>query len=166
MSEHDDDPAAGPAGEADAELLDALAGVAARADPPPADVLAAARAALALRTLDAELVALVRDSAADGSQLAGVRGPAGSRLLSFGLDPASEDLHVEMEVAPQADGRRLVGQVRAGGEDAVVELETAFGRRTLATDRLGRFAEEVPAGPLRLRLRLQSRLLVTEWVLV
>ena len=140
-------------------LLARLGRALAPVDPPPASVVAAAKASFALRDLDGELAALVFDSAAEREPV-GVRGGGASRLLSFEADEAG----VELEVA--GTDRRLVGQL-VPPSPAEIELRDPEGSRTVAADHLGRFAVDAPAhGPVQLRWRTGGRLTRTDWVLL
>jgi len=88
----------------DEELLDLLKSMLTGASAVPAAVTAAARAAFETRSLEAELAALIYDSAIDDRLLAGSRGPADpARILVF----RAEESTVEVEFA---DGRAL-GQI-------------------------------------------------------
>lgn len=113
-------------------------------DPVPAEVTIAAEAALAMRSLDAELADLAYDSFFDESLLAGVRG-SGTRQLSF----EASGLSVEVEVAT-GERPRLVGQV-VPAQSGTVELRHAGGTITAPVDDLGRFAATLPAGPFSIR---------------
>jgi hypothetical protein len=141
-------------------LLGLLADAAAQADPVPDHVLAAARAALGWRTLDAELAALVEDSAEQ--PLAGVRG-GGPRLLTFEAD----DTAVVVEVSAVGDARRLLGQL-VEPRAARIEVRHPGGTTTVDADDLGRFAAaEIPAGPVSIVCRFgppSARVVATTWV--
>ena len=150
----------------DEQILQELTQAIAVADPAPAEVVAAAKASLTWRTIDAELAALTYDSLLDDDQLATVRGgvTAGPRALTFELG----DVVVDVEVADSGASRQLLGQVVADGVVAVV-LERAGdgGRIELPVDDLGRFrATGVTAGPIRLRCRLAGHEVVTDWVVI
>ena len=84
--------------DGDDRLVEALRRVLAEADEVPTDVVAAARAAWTWRTIDAELAALVHDSTLDVQELAGVRGAATVRALSFTVG----EHYLELEVARTA----------------------------------------------------------------
>lgn len=153
----------------DDQVVQELAQAVAAADPAPADVVAAAKASLTWRTIDAELAALTYDSLLDDDQLATVRGgvTAGPRALTFELG----EVVVDVEVADSGASRQLrqlLGQVVADGVVAVV-LERAGDPVgvELAVDDLGRFrATGVGAGPIRLRCRLEGSEVVTDWVVI
>jgi len=154
----------------DDALLVALRHVVELVDPIPEAVRIAGRAAIEWRTLEAELAALVHDSAVDADELMAVRGTvAGPRSLSF----EAPELTIEVETEPdEAGGLLLVGQlvppraadvtVRHGGGDLVA----------VRADERGRFsARGVARGPVSLRCRLDeasgaSRLVETAWLTV
>lgn len=134
------------------------------ADPPPPAVVAAARAAFTLRGIDAELAALVADSEADDQSLAGVRGAADGRLLTF----ESAAVTIELEVSPGRDGNRVVGQLAPSGTGAV-EILHSGGTTAVEADAHGRFAVGgVPPGPFRLRWRPPDagRPVHTDWTIL
>jgi hypothetical protein len=148
----------------DAALLAELGGAAARVDPVPADLVAAARGVLTWRTVDEELAELTFDSLEDG--LVGVRSAvttAAPRQLSFEAGAAA----VEVELA---DGR-LIGQLVPPGP-ARVELHHGADVVATRADDLGRFSFDVgvfalpdagsPA-PCRLRVDGEAFRLVTTW---
>ena len=129
-------------------------------DPVPANVVAAAKASLTWRTLDAELAELTDDSALT---LAGVRS-SGQRSLVFESPVAT----VGLEVEPSGGDRRLTGQIVVP-RAASVEVRHRGGRTDVEADDQGRFSvESVPAGRLSLLCHFagESRDLVTSWVSV
>jgi hypothetical protein len=133
--------------ETDEEVLARLAGLAARLDPVPADVEAAARASLAWARVASELADLVYDSAVDEGELVGIRGGAPGRQLTF----EGPGLTVEIEVAP--GGGRLVGQL-VPPQAARIEVRHLGGSLSVESDELGRFsAERISPGPVSLRCR-------------
>jgi hypothetical protein len=147
-----------------AELGDALG--AAREVPPA--FIAAGQAALAWRTVDAELAELTHDSdpgaslagtgAAEAS-LAGTRAdPAALRYLSFSAD----HLSIEMEVAPEA----LLGQV-VPPQSGHIEVQNPDGSaRAVSVDEVGWFVIE-PAPHTMFRMRLSASdgtVVITQWV--
>ena len=150
----------------DEQLLEELAHAVAVADAAPAEVVAAAKASLTWRTIDAELASLTYDSLLDDDRLATVRGAvtAGPRALTFELG----DVVVDVEVSDSGASRQLLGQVVADGVVAVV-LERAGDRDglELPVDDLGRFrATGIGPGPVRLRCRLAGHEVVTDWVVI
>jgi hypothetical protein len=146
------------------QLADRLRVLGNRVDPVPVAVTAAARAAFAWRTVDAELAELTYDSWVDDRALAGVRGCGGARQLTF----EAPGLTVEMEVGAAAPC--LVGQL-VPAHPGTVEVRHDGGSLTLAVDDLGRFAaKHLPAGPLSLRCVIDAGAgaapVETEWVAV
>jgi hypothetical protein len=148
--------------DGDETLLAALRGALAEAEEVPATAVVAAKAAWTWRTIDAELAELVHDSTLDDHALAGVRGAATVRALSFTVGPH----FVELEVTEDGERRSIVGQVMPAGTAGLV-LEGADGRASvaLAVDALGRFAAE-RLTPGLIRLRSDDGPLVTEWVAI
>jgi len=148
--------------------LDNLRRIVGDVDPVPDEVFAAARAAIITRELDAELAALVADSAAMEDELrfdpvrTASTEAADTRLLSFD----GGGVQVELEVSGQADQLMVVGQV-IGAADRGCVLEQADGRvHEVELDSLGRFLiTGVTSGPARLRCRSASGGRVsTHWV--
>jgi hypothetical protein len=148
--------------------LDNLRRIVRDVDPAPDEVFAAARAAIITRELDAELAALVADSAAMEDELrfdpvrTASTDAADTRLLSFD----GGGVQVELEVSGQADQLMVVGQV-IGAADRGCVLEQADGRvHEVELDSLGRFLiTGVTSGPARLRCRSASGGRVsTHWV--
>jgi hypothetical protein len=148
--------------------LDNLRRIVRDVNPVPDEVFAAARAAIITRELDAELAALVADSAAMEDELrfdpvrTASTEAADSRLLSFD----GGGVRVELEVSGQADQLMVVGQV-IGAADRGCVLEQADGRvHDVELDSLGRFLiTGVTSGPARLRCRSASGGRVsTHWV--
>ena len=136
-------------------------------DPVPPELLAAAKASLTWRTIDAELAALAFDSAESG-ELVGARGVVtGPRALSFETGHAS----IELELDGGGSTFDLVGQV----SPAVIErIEVQHAQAGPIPGRLGdhgRFdVSGVPAGPIRLLVGFAGTdgpaMLITEWVTV
>lgn len=148
-------------GDPDDRLIDELRDLFGRTDPVPTHVTAAAKAALELRDLDTQIAELLRDSAVEERELAGVRGTA-ARLLTFAV---GEDRFIEIDVAVEADGRTLTGYVVPG---AAGSLTVEHPERVIhgPLDEHGRFSiSGVPAGPIRLRIACPgSPTVVTEWL--
>ncbi|HWI06084.1 MAG TPA: hypothetical protein VNT54_01050 [Solirubrobacteraceae bacterium] len=155
----------------DDDLMAELRHVIAQVDPVPEDVRIAARAAIEWRTLEAELAALVHDSAVDEPALA-VRGAAGGpRTLTF----EAGDLTIEVEAEP--DGGDAAATLRLAGQlvpPQAADVAIRHGDELLAVraDERGRFAARgVAPGPVRLRCRLDAapgagRLVETAWLTV
>ena len=128
-------------------------------DPVPPNVLAAAKASLTWRTVDAELAALAHDSAVD-EELVAVRGDAPPRALTF----TGPGLTVELEVR----GDVLLGQLEPAAA-AEVRLRTPGGPgAAVSADALGMFRlQPAPRGPVSLLVRVPGRGdVVTEWLVL
>ncbi|NND03397.1 MAG: hypothetical protein HKN91_11475 [Acidimicrobiia bacterium] len=146
--------------EPDDRLLQELGSALDNTDPVPERFIEAAKESFTWRTIDIELAELVFDSAE--SELVGVRGVDATRQVTF------QAPGFEIEIAIISDGtRRLVGQV-VPAQVGTVELH--FGEESTSTesDTLGRFSfEDVPLGPISLRLQLADGAIVqTAWTLV
>lgn len=129
-------------------------------DPVPAEAVAAARSAIAWRTMDAELAELTADTSVD-SQLAGVRSATAPTILTFD----APDLTVEVEVLEDARGRRLLGQLVPPGPGEV-EVRHGGGSSAVAADEMGRFsAQSISSGPVSLRCQMGTRVVETDWFL-
>jgi hypothetical protein len=146
---------------ADDELVARLRRIAARADPVPAALLAAAREAFGLRDLDARVAELVRDSAV-GATATAVRGP-GTRLLSF----EAADAVIECEVTTRGPRRDIIGQL-VGAVATTLRVQAGNQAVDAAVDEHGRFSvSDLPAGLLRLYCSLaDGTTLVTSWASV
>jgi len=159
----DDTDAAGPtAGDdaANAELLTELRMMTLLLDPVPPEAVAAARSAIAWRTMDSELAELTDDTSVD-PRLAGVRSAAAPTLLTFD----ASDLTVEVEVLDDVRGRRLMGQLVPPGPGEV-EVRHGGGRFAVAADEMGRFsASHIASGPVSLRCQVGARVVETDWFL-
>ncbi len=133
-------------------------------DPVPTEVLAVASGALAWRSIDDDLAALVADSADTGDRLAGVRDGGGARLVTFEADRVV----IEVEVAETGATRRLLGQVIPAATASVV-VETPADATAADVDPLGRFSVTgVARGPVRLTCRLHdgAHHVVTSWITI
>jgi hypothetical protein len=144
-------------------LWQELAQVVADAAPVPPEVRRTGHESLTWRTVDAELAELAYDSVVDSSLDAGVRGPEGTRLLSF----EAPGLTVELEVASSGARRRLTGQL-IPPQRARVMVRHQEGIATVEADEMGRFAvEDLPLGPASLRCHLGggegAAPVVTDW---
>jgi hypothetical protein len=152
----------------DEALLQWLSQVAAEADPVPEHVLAAAREAIRMHDLDAQLAELIADSAdaTPDLQYEAVRRASADatadRLLSFEVGA----VRVELEIAVSDDGLTVIGQL-VGASPEGCELEDGEGRReTVEVDELGRFLlDRRRTGPIRIRCRtVDGSPVVTSWV--
>lgn len=143
-----------------AALLAELRSLAGRVDPVPPEVLAAARSALAWRTMDAELAALVADSSVD-LELAGVRSGTAPTLLTFD----APGLTLEVEILEVPGRRRLLGQLVPPGPGGI-EVRHRGGTVKVRADEVGRFsADDVMPGPVSLRCGAGERVVDTDWFL-
>lgn len=148
--------------DADDAVLAELRGLGARLDPVPPEALAAARSAIAWRTMDAELAKLTADTSVEEA-MAGVRGTAAPTLLTF----ESPDLTVELEVLESEGGgpRRLLGQL-VPPTAGTVEVRHAAGTVRVEADEVGRFsAGDIAPGPVSLRCEARGRVIETDWFL-
>ena len=135
-------PADGPLDDGDQAILDRLAGLYARLDPPPADLDDRVSFAIALGDLDAE-VARLSEQLAVGS---GARGTdERTRTITFDADSRA----VMITVADRADGLiRLDGWLApAAALPVELRLPEPAPPRTVVADAAGRFAfDGVPHG--------------------
>jgi len=150
---------------ADRLILGRLRDAAASAEPVPSEVLRAAYASFAGRTLGAELAELVCDSDMGDGPATTVRLGAAGRLLTFQIPRGGS---VELQVVATDDTLHLTGQVvpPRPGEARVIH---PAGTTTVPIDDLGSFtAQSIRRGPVRLRLRLAEAgcEIVTESVLL
>jgi len=127
----------------------------------PAGAADAAMELFTWRTVDAELAALMTDSALEAP--AGVRGASEARTLTF----AAQDVQVVVEITENADSRQLLGQL-VPGRPGQVSVRQGGVVRTVEADDLGRFVIDDlgPRGPLSLRCSWNGGSVITDWVLV
>jgi hypothetical protein len=147
---------------ADDGLISRLRHIAAKADPVPAAVISAARAAFALRDVDALVAELIRDSVLDAPVTAMRGGDA--RMLSF----EAGDTVIECEVTAHAGGRDVKGQL-SGGAATLVEAQVANTPPVDVDIRPHGFfsVRGLPSGPFRLRCRMANgATIVTSWTSV
>ncbi len=146
----------------DEQLLARLMAALDAADPLPEAVIDAAKASFTWRTIDAELAALVFDSASE--ELVGVRGAEVARQMTF----RTPGVEIELVVVSETS-RRLVGQL-VPPQAAEIELHHEDVTRTVQSDNLGRFTfQDVPTGSVRLTCKLKAddaTLIQTEWVII
>lgn len=140
-----------------------LAELVRRDDAVPPEVVEAARASFAWRSVDDELAALVYDSDRDGELLANVRATGrSSRMLTF----EAPGIALEVEVSGSRP-RELVCQV-VPPQAVTLELLGPGGVRAAAEDDFGTFHfPSVPPGAVKLRCRLRSggsSPVATSWV--
>lgn len=145
-----------------------LAALIARIDPVPEHVVAAARAALSLRALDAELATLISDSAAEpvtaavrGEPLTALGAKPDIRLLSFEASGA----RLDVEVTGLGGGFRIVGQIAGTEADSAV-VEDGSSAHELPVDESGRFrVDGLTGGRVRLRfLTADGATVATTWI--
>lgn len=159
-SDDNDFDLAGVDEAADAALLALLGDAMAVADPVPDHVLAAARGAVAWRTIDQDLADLVFDSSAE---LTGVRDANAARQLTF----RSDGVEIELMLVDSAQ-RRLVGQL-VPAMATTVRLEGTASQVEQPTDRFGRFSfDGVQTGPVRITVPGADggRAIATDWMLL
>ena len=145
----------------DTALLQELRRAVTAADPVPPEVIAAAKASFTWRTIDAELAELAFDSLLDDDTVL-VRGGDQPRLLTF----EASSVTIELVVVADAGNRRVVGQL-VPVQRATVEVVHSGGTASAEADDLGRFrAEELAAGPMRIRVVPETGQPVTEteWI--
>ncbi len=131
-------------------------------DPVPAHLARGAVDMFDLRAIDAELAALVFDSA-DAGMVAAVRGSGQPRLLTF----RAGDLSIELELAGTTLERGISGRL-IPAQPAEIEIRFGDQRLAVTADELGRFTvTSAGSGPISLRFQsggLASAQVVTEWV--
>jgi hypothetical protein len=162
----------------DEQALAARLGAMFRADdPPPPDAVELARQSFTLRTVDAELAALVEDSEATADDRDPDRRPLvvrtvdpahGPRLLTYHFydGQSRAELVIAMQVEMAGNVRRLTGHVTPPGP-ARIELRQAAvpQARRVDADLLGRFLiDDVLPGPTSLTCQREGAPpVVTEW---
>jgi hypothetical protein len=142
-------------------LMSRLRGLLATTDGPPPEFVELAKRIFGLRTVDAELAALIADSDLEAGAVA-VRGGAETRLLTF----ESADLALEVEVSGTGRSRRVLGQL-VPPVAATIEARqpSAAEPRIVEVDERGRFAiDDMRPEPLSLTCRRAGAAPVTtEW---
>jgi hypothetical protein len=165
MPTNSQNPEVGPeTSAADEELFARLRSYAAATDAIPADLVRSASEIFGLRNIDAELAALVHDSAHD-DDLVLVRGEEEVRTLTFEKQP---DVIVHVQLTPTGSTLSLLAMVDGADEGSTIELERRDGRAIYALDAAGRLLlSGVRAGALRLRITgRDGSLVATSWVMV
>jgi hypothetical protein len=148
----------------DERILGELRQLAREVDPVPDDVTAFAQAALGWRRIDAELAELLSDSALDSEALAGTRGTARARVVTF----RATDLELDVEIRGADPGLILLGQLAPPGPAAIeVQRDDGSTAATLEADELGRFRVALAeGGRIRLLVRREppAPAVETSWV--
>ncbi len=142
----------------DDELLAEL-GAALQEAPVADEVIAAAQASFAWRTVDAdlELLGLAADPGASAAALVRGGGPAQPGTLAF----RGDQLGVEIEI----DEAGIVGQLDPPRPGQVTLVTTTGPHATAQADQVGCFTfPPPPSGPIRLDCRLGDEHFITEWV--
>ncbi|BCJ48678.1 hypothetical protein Asp14428_01530 [Actinoplanes sp. NBRC 14428] len=164
----------------DERLLTRLGELFGRADPPPADAVELARQSFVLRTLDADLAALVEDSeeatgdAAVHRQAMAVRDPGTApqpRQLTFQvIGPHGRDeVVIAVQVESVGPRRRLTGHLAPQGPARIEVRQPAVPQpRRVDADGRGLFViDDVLPGPMSLTCRRAGVAPVaTQWTLV
>jgi hypothetical protein len=136
----------------DEGLLAELARYFAQTDPVPPNVVAAAQAAIEFRDIEVQIAEMLRDSALEEKELAGVRG-VGQRLLSFGAGKR----YLEVDVSTLGDRRSVSGYV-VPHEPGVLRVDAPGGSLEAEVDERGRFRlARVPSGPVRFSVHIPGR---------
>jgi hypothetical protein len=153
-----DEPSTMTGQEFDDRLLAAIGRLFDEVDPVPKGVITAALGSYAWRAVDAELAALIEDSAL---MSAAVRGVGETRLLTFEATAVT----VVVEVTELDRTRRLLGQVVPPGV-CRLEIRHGTGITSVETDTLGRFSvDDVSPGPVSILCASEGREpVVTSWV--
>ena len=143
----------------DDELLGELSAALDEAREVPPEHLAAARAAFAWRTIDAELAVaeLVFDSACDPAPAGPLRSAGAARLLTF----RRGEVVLEIEVTEEG----IVGQLSPAGRGQVTAGTAAGDYDRTEIDPVGYFTlAPAPRGPVRLRAVTTGFTVTTSWV--
>jgi len=139
-------PADGPLDDADLEILAEIRDMFQAADPMPSDLPERIRFSLALRDLEIEVARLVEED----REVLAVRGPEQSRTITFD----SDSLTIMIRIDQNRDGTARVDGWLAPPLRREIELKTATGSLSGASDEHGRFAfASVPPGTAQLVAR-------------
>lgn len=149
----------------DERLLAALREVIGDGQPTPSFSADLAKRSYGLRAADAELAALVSDSAL-AATVATVRSGAPSRLAVF--EAAGLSVEIEIEPAARAGSWRLTGQLTPAGPARIQVRRQHSEAAAIDADGRGRFAAgDLQAGPLSLLCRRPGLpAAATEWIVV
>jgi hypothetical protein len=130
-------------------------------EAPPPEFVELAKRVFELRTVDAELAALIADSDVEAGAVA-VRGSAETRLLTF----ESAGLAIEIEVSGTGRSRRVLGQLVPPGPGTIEARQPSVaGARSVEVDDRGWFVlDDVRPEPLSLTCRRSGAApVITEW---
>lgn len=148
----------------EARLLEEAIAVLRAAEPVPASVVAAGKAAFGWRSVVAAVADLVFDSAVDDDDLARVRAGISERHLRF------RGRAVTAELSVIDDGRRLAGRLELPVPGWVLLRHPGQADLSAAVDSLGQFLfEGVPRGAVSVRAVPDDPELdgfQTEWVTI
>ena len=149
----------------DERLLAALREVIGDGQPTPSFSADLAKRSYGLQAADAELAALVSDSAV-AATAATVRSGAPSRLAVF--EAVGLSVEIEIEPAARAGSWRLTGQLTPAGPARIQVRRQHSETAAIDADDRGRFAAgDLQAGPLSLLCRRPGLpAAATEWILV
>jgi hypothetical protein len=142
-------------------LMTRLQELLATTEGPPPEFIELAKRMFTLRTVDAELAALIADSDVEEGAVA-VRGGAETRMLTF----ESADLAIEIEVSGTGRFRRVLGQLVPAAAGTIEARQPSVERpRTVEVDERGWFVlDDVLPEPLSLTVRRSgARPVTTEW---
>ena len=140
-------PADGPLDDTDLAVLAELRDMFQAADPMPPDLPERIRFSLALRDLEVEVARLVAD---EEQELLAARGPEQSRTITFD----SDSLTIMIRIDLNRDGTARVDGWLAPAQSREIEMKTAAGTLSVASNRQGRFAfAAVPRGTAQLIVR-------------
>jgi hypothetical protein len=157
--------------EAADELIARLRRIVATADPVPQPLLSVARAAFALRDIDARVAELVRDSLVDAPATPMRAGGAARgedvRMLSFEAAGAA----IECEVMARSGERDIRGQFSGAQAATVATVAAEVAGKPPVSVTVGAHGwftvRGLPSGPFRLRCQLaDGATLVTSWTSV
>jgi hypothetical protein len=154
-------PHGDPAGE---RLADELRRLLREEAPLPLNLSEAAKAVFTWRTIDAEIASLVLDSLSPHAQDAVLVRSAEFQARLLVLE--ASDLTIEIQVLPQGERRRLLGQLTLP-QPAEITVENAGEVLTGRADELGRFLiEGATPGLMRISVRPApgGRLVVSRWI--
>ncbi len=141
----------------EARLLDELREALTLARPAPDGLTELAAATFSWRTVEEELAQLAFDST---ESLMAVRSDTTVRTMSFELEGLTIDLQINLSAGS------LIGQIEPE-EQGTASLIHREGILDTPIEDLGTFGfDDLPAGPLAIRVTLADRVVRTEWFLI